>query len=451
MPLPNVPHLCGGIFFDLLLEARRFRTSQRDMFNSKADGLSEPDIYCGLAKILTGEDLSKANGTALKKSVSNYKKCENSKGDYVPFTDETLQSTFNTGYNEKKSAILERTADFIKQYLNPEKCKWLVWVLIDIMQKDKSISPDTKIAINFGECISISHLHKAETIYFLPFFLSVLHYVVVNCPDCESGRATFETWYTQSSPRAAWKLRDEIKQNLGKDVKLIDVSMDLKVPDDVEKDSSTDADAKAESTESRNIEQTEPADSKANKEVSSEIPLSRRDTKLLSELMTDFNDLLKFGSDTDLTIMPMSSSYPDKFDDVYKKWEHSDRKFKNKELNNLRVGILGTLYSYFHFWGCHMWYESAADCFVHKKALSTDAREIEEELRNRIDSDRKACKQLHERLCQYIIDFDIIDEDVNKKATLGESHTTIIQNQTNIAHSESKTYNIKDSNIIFNK
>ena len=48
MPLPNVPHLCGGIFFDLLLEARRFRTSQRDTFNSKADGLSEREckIVC---------------------------------------------------------------------------------------------------------------------------------------------------------------------------------------------------------------------------------------------------------------------------------------------------------------------------------------------------------------------------------------------------------------------
>lgn len=451
MPLSNIPHLCGGIFFDLLLEARRFRTSQRDTFNSKADGLSEPDIYCGLAKILTGENLSKSRGTALKKSVSNYKKCENSKGDYVPFTDETLQSTFNTGYNEKNSAILERTAEFIKQYLNPEKCKWLVRVLIDIMQKDKSISPGTELAINFGECIPVSCLHETKAIYFLPFFLSVLHYVVVNCPDCESGRDTFKAWYTQSSPNAAWKLKNEIKQNLGKDVKPIEVIMDLKIHDDVEKDSSKAADSEAESPESEDKELTVSTDSKTNEEVPSEPPLSRRDTKLLAELMRDFNELLKFGSDTDLTIMPMPSSYSDKFDDVYKKWEHSDRNFKNKELNSLRVDILGTLYCYFHFWGCYMWYESATDCFVHKKNLSRDAEKIEEELRNRIDSDRKACKQLHERLCQYIIDFDIVVEDVNKKATPGENHTTIIQNQTNIAHSESKTYNIKDSNIIFNK
>lgn len=451
MMLPNIPHLCGGIFFDLLLEARRFRTSQRDTFNSKADGLSEPDIYCGLTKILTGENLSKSRGTALKKSVSNYKKCENSKGDYVPFTDETLQSTFNTGYKEKNSAILERTAEFIKQYLNPEKCKWLVRVLIDIMQKDKSISPGTELAINFGECIPVSCLHEAKTIHFLPFFLSVLHYVVVNCPDCESGRDTFKAWYTQSSPNAAWKLKNEIKQNLGKDVKPIEVIMDLGIHDNVEKDSQKDADSKTESYKFEDKKLIVTMDSKTNEEISSEVPLSRRDTKLLSELMRDFNELLKFGSDTDLTIMPMPFSYPDKFDELYAKWEHSDRKFKNKELNSLRVDILGTLYGYFHFWSCHMWYESATDCCVHKKALSADAWKIEEELQKHIDSDRRACKLLHERLCQYIIDFDIADEGINENVTPGESHTTIIQNQTNIAHSELKTYNIKDSNIIFNK
>lgn len=450
MPLPNVPHLCGGIFFDLLLEARRFRTSQRDTFNSKADGLSEPDIYCGLAKILTGEDLSKANGTALKKSVSNYKKCENSKGDYVPFTDETLQSTFNTGYNEKNSAILERTAEFIKQYLNPEKCKWLVWVLIDIMQKDKSISPDTEIAINFGECIPVSCLHEAKFIYFLPFFLSVLHYVVVNCPDCESGRATFEAWYTQSSPRAAWKLKNEIRQNLGKDVKLIEISMDLKVPDDVEKNSSRDTDIKDEGTEAEDKELTVSTDSKTNEEFSSEIPLSRRDTKLLSELMRDFNELLKFGSDTDLTITPMPSSYPDKFEELYEKWKYPDTNFYNQKLTRLKQDILKTLSDYFYFWGCHMWYDDVIDCYVYKKDLSADAWKIEEERQKHIDSDRRACKLLYERLCQYIIDFDIADEGINEKGAPGESHTTIIQNQTNIAHSESKTYNIKNSNIIFN-
>lgn len=451
MPLLNVPHLCGGIFFDLLLEARRFRTSQRDTFNSKADGLSEPDIYCGLAKIITGENLSKSRGTALKKSVSNYKKCENSKGDYVPFTDETLQSTFNTGYNKKNSAILERTAEFIKQYLNPEKCKWLVRVLIDIMQKDRSISPDTEIAINFGECIPVSCLHEAKAIYFLPFFLSVLHYVIINCPDCESGRATFETWYTQSSPKAAWKLKDEIKQNLGKDVKPVEVFMDLEIPENIEKDSSRDTDIKAESPESVDKELAVSLNSKTNKETSSEIPLSHRDTKLLSELMRDFNELLKFGSDTDLTITPMPSSYPDKSDELYEKWKYPDTDFYNKKLTRLKQDILKTLSDYFYFWGCHMWYDDVIDCYVHKKAISADAWKIEEELRKRIDSDRRACKLLHERLCQYITDFDITDEGINEKGTPSESHITIIQNQTNIAHSESKTYNIKDSNIIFNK
>lgn len=146
----------------------------------------------------------------------------------------------------------------------------------------------------------------------------------------------------------------------------------------------------------------------------------------------------------------MPSSYPDKFDELYKKWKYPDTNFYNQKLTRLKHDILKTLSDYFYFWGCYMWYDDVIDCYVHKKAISADAWKIEEELRKRIDSDRRACKLLHERLCQYITDFDI-DEDSNEKGAPGESHTTIIQNQTNIAHSESKTYNIKDSNIIFNK
>lgn len=106
-----------------------------------------------------------------------------------------------------------------------------------------------------------------------------------------------------------------------------------------------------------------------------------------------------------------------------------------------------------------MWYDCGAEYYVHKKPLSGDAWEIEENLRKHIVSDRTDCHILHERLCKYVIDFDIeINEDTdtevitesNPPDASSKTQVTIIQNQTNIAHSESKTYNIKDSNITIN-
>jgi hypothetical protein len=51
---------------------------------------------------------------------------------------------------------------------------------------------------------------------------------------------------------------------------------------------------------------------------------------------------------------------------------------------------------------------------------------------------------------------DVTDEAETVKTTVIDEttqsgpHITIIQNQTNIGHSESKTYNLKDCNVTFN-
>lgn len=71
---PNpVPHLCGGILFDLLLEARKPRQKARNKLNGGSDGLTIPGVYAGLVYIVTGEDYSSIAGTTLNKCATNYK------------------------------------------------------------------------------------------------------------------------------------------------------------------------------------------------------------------------------------------------------------------------------------------------------------------------------------------------------------------------------------------
>lgn len=82
MPSQNVPHLCGGILFDLLLETRKERAKIRDRANGGTDSLSDTDVYVGLANIVTGENLSSSNGETLNKYVSNYKNAKTVK-DYM--------------------------------------------------------------------------------------------------------------------------------------------------------------------------------------------------------------------------------------------------------------------------------------------------------------------------------------------------------------------------------
>lgn len=221
----NIPHLCGGILFDLLLEARKPRRKARNKLNGGSDGLTAPGVYAGLIHIVTGEDISTYAGTTLEKCASDYKKCLSSTGTYVPFTDSATQSSFDAAYKRKDPDLLERTSGFIDNYLNNSKCEWLVRALIETMQSESHLQ-DVEIDITYDTALKVSELHTAQIIIFLPFFLSVLHFVMVNCPDCESGRPTFETWYSQASPKAEWKFNSKI----GEGIQPLNVSADLSVP-----------------------------------------------------------------------------------------------------------------------------------------------------------------------------------------------------------------------------
>ncbi len=224
---PNaVPHLCGGILFDLLLEAKKPRRKSRDRLKGGSDGLTIPGVYAGLIEVVTGEDLSAYAGTTLKKCATNYRKCENSTGDYVPFTVVTTQSAFKSLYETNKPCLLERTAGFGERFLNKDKCVWLVSALIETMQKDAAMDDETLIAVSYDEDIPVKQLHEVKRVVLLPFLLSILSYVIENCPDCESGKETFLAWYSQSGTNTEWRFIG----NIGSSIPTIEVDTDLTIP-----------------------------------------------------------------------------------------------------------------------------------------------------------------------------------------------------------------------------
>lgn len=227
----KIPHLCGGILFGLLCEAKKTRRKAKDKLNGGSDGLTIPGIYAGLIHIVTGDDLSTYAGTTLKKCATNYRKCENSTGEYVPFTNPAVQSAFDAQYKKKDPDLLKRMSRFIDTYLNEAKCEWLVRALIETMQTEQL---DTDIAISYTKALRVSDLYTSKEISFLPFLLSVLHYVIMECPDCESGRPTFESWYSQRGSNTAWKFNS----NIGNGLEPMDVSVDLTLPTITESKSS---------------------------------------------------------------------------------------------------------------------------------------------------------------------------------------------------------------------
>lgn len=209
-----IPHLCGGILFDLILEARKPRQKSRNKLSGGSDGFSMPCVYAGLCEIVTGEDLLLSAGKTIGKCVTNYRKCIDSTGDYVPFTQKSTQAAFHSLYISNRDCLYERVASFSEKYVAKDKCVWLVSAIMETMQKDTAIPDDTEIAVSLQRTMQVSDLHTADKIYFVPFFLSVLHYVVMNCPDCESGIDTFRSWYVQNGTNSEWKFTSNIGNSI---------------------------------------------------------------------------------------------------------------------------------------------------------------------------------------------------------------------------------------------
>lgn len=382
----KIPHLCGGILFDLLLEARKPRHKARNKLSGGTDGLTAADVYSGLIEVVTGEKMNYA-GKAFNKCVSNYKNCSSSKGVYVPFTEPTTQSAFVSQYKRKDPDLLERMSGFIDTYLNENKCEWLVRALIETMQQEQL---DIEIAINYTDSLKVCNLHTAKSIDLVPFLLSVLNYVMINFPDCESGRSTFEAWYTQSSPKAEWKF----KSNIGEGINPMKVSFDpvaheQSVPNveshsvdencevrvDTRSDNQVIAEhlgkslqplvdaleaqkAKLPDTEqmanpllafaaAAKAQEHEMAEKIRNSEKKAKSP--EPDEDLYYAFKTESDRILKYCIEKDPTAEPISIYLPDQIDSLIRKWNFEIRKIQEPNKQLLVQDVLQTLSDYLYY------------------------------------------------------------------------------------------------------
>ena len=121
----SVPYLCGGIFFDLLLQARKPRQKARNKLQGGSDGLSDPEVMKAFIYIVTGDEIFSA-GDTFGKCTSQYKSCQISNNTYIPFAEPSTVSAFDMAIKSKNSDLLKRMSEFIDTFINLEKAEWLI-------------------------------------------------------------------------------------------------------------------------------------------------------------------------------------------------------------------------------------------------------------------------------------------------------------------------------------
>ena len=135
----NSPYLCGGIFFALLLQARKQRSKARDKFLGGSDGLSDTDILKGLIYVVANQE-NAPYAESFKKNTSEYKSCRYSGGAYIPFKETHVINSFDNDVKNKYPNALNRMSEFVNKYLDESKIEWLVKALLETIDLDTRIN-----------------------------------------------------------------------------------------------------------------------------------------------------------------------------------------------------------------------------------------------------------------------------------------------------------------------
>lgn len=238
MTSKNVPYLCGGTLFSLILQARRNRSKARDKLSGGSDGLKDTDLMMGLVKVVTGEEPYSQGGT-FGKCTTQFKTCQDYGSTYIPFKDPTVISTFTSAVNKKDPDLLERMSEFINKFLNENLTEWLVKALIEVIQGDEGIASDTEFAISSAVAVTKNSMDSVISVELPYFMLSVLSFILTNRPDNTKGRTTFEVWHSQSTPKSAWRYSGNVGDSIKRS---ISVKSNYSVTDNSKADASDIAD-----------------------------------------------------------------------------------------------------------------------------------------------------------------------------------------------------------------
>lgn len=205
----NIPYLCGGIFFSLVLQARKNRSKARNKFDGGSDGLTDSDLMKGLIYVVTGQECIAA-GTTLRKCTSEYKACQINGNTYIPFADNSTRRAFTEEVNCKNPATFNRMAGFVDKYLNSSKHDWLVRALLEVIHDDETIGSDTEFMLDISTMVSKKDIYGINHIEIEPFLISVIVCFLNFKRDNTLGQKTFNEWFERESERSAWNFNSDI-------------------------------------------------------------------------------------------------------------------------------------------------------------------------------------------------------------------------------------------------
>lgn len=174
-------HLSGGIFFNLMLAARK-----KPLANQK-ECLKE--LLCIFDRSAKG-----LSGNSLVTIASRFRNCDpDLHSDYIRFGDPVVVEEFNGRMREDYASVVGEVKNYADQYLDLEvNGKWLVRALMELVEKDSLIQDNAKfMAIPGGLPAYKQEFPEMHVVYIYNLLLSVWHYICCTHGMAENGQETY--------------------------------------------------------------------------------------------------------------------------------------------------------------------------------------------------------------------------------------------------------------------
>lgn len=174
-------HLSGGVFFNLMLAARKKPVANQNQCLKEL-----LYIYDRSAKEMAGNSLVTI--------ASRFRNCDpDLHSDYIRFGDPVVVEEFNGRIREDYASVVGEVKNYADQYLNLEvNGKWLVWALMELVEKDNLIQDNAKfMAIPRGLPAYKQEFPEMHVVYIYNLLLSVWHYICCTHGMTENGQETY--------------------------------------------------------------------------------------------------------------------------------------------------------------------------------------------------------------------------------------------------------------------
>ena len=149
-------------------------------------------------------------GRTFEGDTSDYRACKVAYGENLPFDDEVEIRAFDNRVKTQYIAMQKEMDEYIDSFLrtdSDERMKWLIQALLILLEKDQLIAPDTLFFLSSTPTTKADLLSQDH--YCLSsLLLGLWHFIVMNRPDNETGRPTFEALHDRADEmNAKWKFK----------------------------------------------------------------------------------------------------------------------------------------------------------------------------------------------------------------------------------------------------